>query len=157
MPLAFTGQDVKLPELPDDLVNFGRVDSAPAVVAGSMALVAAATLIHALITTVRRRRRDLALLRTLGFTGRQLLTTVAWQATVLVGFAALVAVPVGIVVGRWAWSIFASELRVVAQPIVPALALAGAVLAALVLAGVVAVGTGRWFGRRSTASALRAE
>ena len=157
VPLAFTGQDVKLPELPDDLVNFGRVDSAPAVVAGSMALVAAATLIHALITTVRRRRRDLALLRTLGFTGRQLLTTVAWQATVLVGFAALVAVPVGIVVGRWAWSIFASELRVVAQPIVPALALAGAVLAALVLAGVVAVGTGRWFGRRSTASALRAE
>ncbi len=155
--LAFTGQDVKLPALPDDLVNFGRVDSAPAVVAGSMALVAAATLVHALITTVRRRRRDLALLRTLGFTGRQLLTAVAWQAAVIVGFAALVAVPVGIVVGRWAWSIFATELRVVGEPVVPAPALAGAVLAALLLAGVVAVATGRWFGRRPTAEALRAE
>lgn len=155
--LAFTGQDVQLPELPDDLVNFGRVDSAPAVVAGTMALVAAATLIHALITTVRRRRRDLALLRTLGFTRRQVLTTVAWQATVLVGCAGLVALPLGVVVGRWAWSIFAESLRVVGEPVVPAAALGCAVLAALVLAGVVAVATGRWSARGSTSSALRAE
>ncbi|HEY8057378.1 MAG TPA: FtsX-like permease family protein, partial [Acidimicrobiales bacterium] len=45
--LGFTGQDISVPDLPDDLVNFGRVDAAPAVVAGSMAVVAIATLVHA--------------------------------------------------------------------------------------------------------------
>lgn len=59
--------------------------------------------------------------------------------------------------GRWAWSSFAEELRVVDQPVVPVLALVAAVLAALVLAGFVAVATGRWSGRGSTATTLRAE
>jgi ABC-type antimicrobial peptide transport system permease subunit len=34
------------------------------------------------LTSVRRRRRDLALLKTLGFTRRQLVATVSSQATV---------------------------------------------------------------------------
>ena len=117
--LGFTGQDISVPDLPDDLVNFGRVDAAPAVVAGSMAVVAIATLVHALIISTRRQRRDLAVLRTIGFTGGQVLAVVAWQATAMVLAAALVAVPVGIVLGRWAWLIFADELRVVGQPVVP--------------------------------------
>ena len=36
-----------------------------------------------LIASVRRRRRDLALLKTLGFTTRQLAATIAWQASVI--------------------------------------------------------------------------
>ena len=35
-----------------------------------------------LVASVRRRRRDLALLKTLGFTQRQLAGAVAWQASV---------------------------------------------------------------------------
>ena len=155
--LGFTGQDISVPDLPDDLVNFGRVDAAPAVVAGSMAVVAIATLVHALVTTTRRQRRDLAVLRTVGFTRRQVLAVVAWQATALVLAAALVAVPVGIVLGRWAWLIFADELRVVGRPVVPALAVVGATLGALVMANVVAVATGRRSARASAATALRAE
>lgn len=155
--LSFTGQDVKVPSLPDDLVNFGRVDSAPAVVAGTMALVAVATLVHALVTAVRRRRRDVAVLRAIGLTGRQVLVTVAWQATVLVLAALVVAVPVGIAAGRWGWILFAEELKVVAEPVVPVLALAAAIVGSLVLAQVVAVLVGRWSARSSTAVVLRAE
>ena len=105
-----------------------------------MAVVAIATLVHALVTTTRRQRRDLAVLRTVGFTRRQVQSVVAWQATALVLAAALVAVPVGIVLGRWAWLIFADELRVVGRPVVPALAVIGATLGALVMANVVAGG-----------------
>ena len=155
--LGFTGQDISVPDLPDDLVNFGRVDAAPAAMAGSMAVVAIATLVHALVTTTRRQRRDLAVLRTVGFTRRQVLAVVAWQATALVLAAALVAVPVGIVLGRWAWLIFADELRVVGRPVVPALAVVAATSGALLMANVVAVATGRRSARASAATALRAE
>ena len=59
-----------------DLVNFGRVHSLPAIIAGLMAVVASAMLGHTLVTSVRRRRRDLAILKTLGFQRHQVTTTV---------------------------------------------------------------------------------
>ena len=82
---------------------------------------------------------------------------VAWQATAMVLAAALVAVPVGIVLGRWAWLIFADELRVVGQPVVPILAVLAATSVALLMANVVAVATGRRSAYASAATALRAE
>jgi hypothetical protein len=155
--LGYTGQDISTPALPDDLVNFGRVDAAPAVVAVAMSVVAVATLVHALVTTVRRRRGDLAVLRALGLTRRQLLGTVAWQAGVIVSAAALVAVPCGVLAGRWGWDQFAEELKVISEPIVPVLALLAAGVAAMLLAEVVAIAAGRWSARRSAALTLRAE
>jgi len=155
--IGYTGQDVATPELPDDLVNFGRADAAPAAVASAMSFVAVATLVHGLATTVRRRRVDLAVLRALGLTRRQVLATVAWQAGLIVVAAAVVAVPVGVVAGRWGWIVFADELKVIARPIVPLLALLGAAAAAVVLAEAVALAAGNWSARRSTAAALRAE
>ena len=50
-----------------------------------------------LFASVRRRRRDLALLKTLGFTRRQLAATVAWQASIAVALGVIVGVPLGIV------------------------------------------------------------
>jgi hypothetical protein len=156
-PVARTEQDIQVPVLPDDLVNFGRVDAAPALVAGSMALVAVATLLHALVSTVRRRLRDVAVLRVLGFTGRQVLATVSWQATTLVLVAAVPALLIGVVVGRWAWQYFADELRVVNEPVVPVLLILGATLGSLLLANLVAFSAGRWASRRSAAVILRSE
>ena len=45
-----------------------------------------------LIASVRRRRHDLALLKTLGFTQRQLASVLAWQASVaaVIGFIVFV-------------------------------------------------------------------
>ncbi len=156
-PLALAEQDIQLPALPEDLINFGRVDTAPAAVAGAMGLVAIATLVHALVSTVRRRRHDLAVLRVLGFTGRQVLTAVSWQATALVVAAAVPALMVGIAIGRFAWLRFADELRVVAEPVVPVALLLAAILGSLVLANLVALSAGRWASRRSAAVVLRTE
>ena len=47
------------------------------------ALLATATVAHALVTTVRRRRQELAVLRSLGFTRRQTRVAIAWQATLI--------------------------------------------------------------------------
>ena len=57
-----------------------------------------------LTTSVRRRRRDLALLKTLGFTRRQLAATVAAQASIVALLGIVVGVPVGIVAGRSLWT-----------------------------------------------------
>src|SRR5207253_4218419 len=63
-------------EKPSDLVNFGRVERLPFVLAGVLGLLAAATLAHLLVSGVRRRRRDLAILKTIGFDRRQVVGAV---------------------------------------------------------------------------------
>src|SRR4029078_5366292 len=74
----FTVSDV---QRPSDIVAYERVRTLPLLLAGVLALLTTATVAHALVTTVRRRRRDLALLKALGFLRRQTSGTVAWQAT----------------------------------------------------------------------------
>ena len=57
----------------------------PAYLGAALAVGAVVALALTLIASVRRRRRDLALLKTLGFTRRQLGAVVAWQSSVAVG------------------------------------------------------------------------
>jgi ABC-type lipoprotein release transport system permease subunit len=129
----------------------------PAVLAGGVAAGAVAALGLALVASVRRRRRDLALLKTLGFTRRQLATTVAWQSTVVAVVGLVIGIPVGIAVGRWLWIVFARELSAVPDPVVPVGSVALAVVAALVLANLVAALPGRSAARTPAALLLRAE
>jgi hypothetical protein len=56
-------------------------------------VLAVTALVHALMAVTRHRRRDLAILKTIGFTRRQLSRTVAWQSTVIVLVAIAVGVP----------------------------------------------------------------
>ena len=69
-----------------------------------LAVVAAATLAFVLVVTIRRRRHDLALLRTFGFERRQLRSTVFVQAVTLVLPGTLLGILAGVVVGRLAWT-----------------------------------------------------
>ena len=96
-----------------------------------------------LITSVRRRRRDLALLKTLGFTRRQLAGVVTWQATIAVTIGAIIGIPLGVVLGRSLWDLFAREIHAVPEPTVPALTIALVALGALLLANIVAAIPGR--------------
>ena len=128
-----------------------------ALLAGVLALLAVATVAHALVTAVRRRRRDLALLKTLGFTRRQVSTSVAWQATTFASVALVIGVPAGVIVGRWAWTALADNLGTVAEPIVPVLAVALAIPLVLLIANTVAFVPGRIAARLRPATVLRSE
>jgi ABC-type lipoprotein release transport system permease subunit len=110
-----------------------------------------------LAASVRRRRRDLALLKTLGFTRRQLVAAVAWQASVAAVIGIAVGVPLGIGVGRWLWSLFARQIYAVPRPSVPVLSVCLVALGALVLANVVAAWPGLVAARTPTALLLRAD
>ena len=67
---------------PVQIVNYRSIGSTPVVLAVGLALGAIVALGLTLVASVRHRRRDLALLKALGFTPRQLAAVVAWQATV---------------------------------------------------------------------------
>jgi hypothetical protein len=120
---GFAGVDVLAVQRPAEIVNSSAIGSAPVVLASALALGALVSLGLALANSVRRRRFDLAVLRTLGFTDGQLAATVSWQATATVVVGLLIGIPLGIVLGRTLWRVFADQLDVVARPSIPVLAL----------------------------------
>ena len=93
----------------------------PLLVGVALGALAVMTITHLLITSVRRRWRDFAVLRTIGFTRGQIRGAVAWQAATLMAAALAAGIPAGIVCGRVAWLVFAQQLGIVAHPDVPLL------------------------------------
>ena len=148
---------VLLPVAQPDLTDLERVGYLPGLLAGLVALLALGTVTHALITSVRRRGRDLATLKTLGFTRGQVSATVAWQATTFALLAAAVGVPLGVAGGRWAWRLVADQLGVVAGPVVPPLPVLAIAAGALVVANLAAAGPGWTAARIRPAVVLRSE
>jgi ABC-type lipoprotein release transport system permease subunit len=106
---------------------------------------------------VRRRRRELALLKALGFTQRQLAATVAWQASIVGVVGILFGVPLGIALGRWLWILFAREVYAVPDATVPVPSIALVAVGVLILVNAVAALPGRSAARTETALVLRAE
>jgi putative ABC transport system permease protein len=154
---AYLDDGVYLPEAPSDLTDLGSVRGLPFVVAGLLGLVALATLGNTLATSVRRRRRDLSMLKVLGFVRGQVTTTAAWQSATLVVFAGVIGVPLGVVAGRLAWSVFAGRLGVSPSPTIPVLEVALLPLALLLLAGLIAAVPGRLAARTRPTTGLRTE
>jgi len=133
-------------------VNYKSIGTTPVILAGGLAIVALA-----LTASVRHRRRDLALLKALGFTPRQLAGVVAWQSTVTVVVGVLVGIPLGIVLGRELWTLFARSIDAVPDPTVPVVSVILVGLGALVFANLVAALPGQMAARTPTALVLRAE
>lgn len=142
---------------PTTITDLSRVRSVPATLAGVLALLAFATLAHALAVSVGARRRELAVLRTLGFRRSELSATVRWQATSIAAVALLLGIPIGIALGRATWSWFADSLGASSSSPAPAALLAGVALGALLLANVVAFVPARRAAQIHPASTLRSE
>ena len=98
-----------------------------------------------------------ATLRSLGFQRRQVVRAVAVFVLVLIGFAAVVGVPVGIVVGRLSWLAVVGDLGIEDTPSVPLGAAALAVLAAALAGLVLAAGPAWREARRPPVEMLRVE
>ncbi len=111
---------------------------------------------HLLVTSVRRRRRDLAILQTLGFRRGQIVATVAWQALILTGLALAIGIPIGMLIGRLAWSAFAYRLGIVPDPVLSPLTVL-VIPVSLIVALVVALGPGLAARRTRPATILKAE
>ncbi len=145
------------PVLPDALYDIERVRTLPAILAALLAFLGLATLVHSLVSLVRSHRRDLALLKTLGFTRPQVAATTAWQGTAFVAVALVCGAPLGIATGRWAWRLVADQLGVASPPRVPLPTILVIVPAALLVANLAAAVPGWLAARIRPVEALRAE
>jgi hypothetical protein len=116
------------------VVNTEQMGSQPLALAVGLAVAAVLSLALTVLSLVRRRRRELALLKALGMTRGQVRGVIAWQTTLTLLVAVAVGGPLGIAGGRLAWHAFAGTLGIVPIVEVPVAALVGG-LAALVLAG----------------------
>ena len=145
------------PATPTDLLNFGQVQDLPQMLGIGLAVVALLTIAHLLMTSVRRRRREFAVLRALGFTAWQVRGTLCWQALTLAGIALLLGVPAGIASGRLCWQVFAHQLGITPVLAVPVAVLSVMAAGWLAAAAVIAALPGQAATRTPTARVLRSE
>ena len=135
-----------------------QLDAAKTYLLGALVVgfaILLAVFVHALWTRVHANRHDLAVLRVIGCTRRQLDAITAWQAAPFAVGAILLGIPLGIALGRFAFRQFAQSLAVVDDVTISGAVLAvlaGAVVVAAVIADVAAVAGAR---RTRTAAVLR--
>jgi len=114
--------------------NAAQMGRQPLALAAGLAAAAVLSLALTVLSSVRRRRREFALLKALGMTKAQIRAIIAWQTTLTLAMAIAVGMPLGIAAGRWAWQGFAGSLGAVPVTEIPLLALL------LGLAGLAAAG-----------------
>jgi len=152
---ATLGVQVLPVQRPAEIVNYRSMGAAPVILSALLAAGAVVALVVTVATAARRRARDFALLRTLGFVRRQVMAVVIWQAGVCVAAGTLIGVPLGVAAGRFLWSRFAGQLYVVPHPSVPAGAVAVVGLGALLAAVLAAAGPGWLVARAPAVQVLR--
>ena len=99
---------VFMPPPPLPVAQLKDVSVLPLALGGFLAILAVGAVGHALVLAVRRRRLELAVLRTLGLTGRQTRLVVVTQASVLAVIGLALGIPLGLAVGRAVWQIVAN-------------------------------------------------
>jgi len=142
---------------PEEIVDSHSIVAIPAVLGAGLAVGAVLALATTLVASVRRRRRDLAVLKTLGLSGRQLGRVIVWQASVTVAIGTLIGVPLGLILGHVLWNAFAQAIHAVPVTSVSPVYVAVVTVGAVLLANIVAAVPARAAARTPTALLLRAE
>lgn len=140
-----------------DVRSLQRVEVIPYLLATMIGVAGLVAVVIVLAGLARRRRRDLALLRCAGFTGRQLVGVVLWQATAFAAAALAIGIPLGVVAGRWLWRVAADRIGTDIGPAVPVGSIALAMVGLVVLANGLALLPAAHARRTRPATALRAD
>ncbi len=127
------GPYVTVPSAQHDLGDLELVRGVPAAIAASLAVLAAAAFVHALINCAQLGRRQLATLRALGFRRRDAVSSVIVLGWSIVVPATVIGGAVGVIAAQWGWSLIAGRIGMVIRtsvPITPLIVLIGAVVLA---------------------------
>ena len=144
-------------QAPFDVGNYARIQGVPQFLALVLAVLGVGVFAQLMIVWVQRRRRDIAVLKTMGFVRRQVLALVTWQAATFAAVSLLIGVPLGIFAGRGAWALFARELGIDTSSVVPGARVALCVPVVVVIAILVALGPAWFAARVQPARALQTE
>ena len=142
---------------PASVTNLGQVEALPRYLGYSLLLMALATVTQAMSTNVKRRSKELSILRSLGMRRRSARGVIEWQALCMLVIALLVGVPLGLVLGRRIWLPIANAARVVVVTVEPAWWIAGALFSTVIVTLTLALGASWRATRVRPRDALRAE
>ncbi len=145
------------PVVPAEIDRVARIDGLPVALGAFVVVVALVAVGFALVTAVRRRRRDLAVLKTLGFERRQVRMTIGWHATTVAAVGLVVGIPLGLAVGRLVWRAVAENLGVSTDATWPVLGITVLIPAALAAVNLVAAVPAHRAARTRPAVVLRSE
>jgi hypothetical protein len=145
------------PVRPAEIVDARSTRSVPVTVGIVLAAMVVVGMAFASWASVRQRRRDLAVLRALGFSSSQIRRSVRVHSLATMAGALVVGVPIGVIVGRVLWRGFANQLGVVPDPSSPWLIVGLAVVGGLALAALAAQLPAHLAARARPAAGLRAE
>ena len=142
---------------PSDIADLARVEETPLVLALVLGLFGLAVLAQLVVLYCRRRRRDLAVLKTMGVLRRQVYAITYWQTSALAAVSLLIGLPLGIAVGRWIWDIFAANVGVATDAAIPTWTILLVVPILVVVANLVALTPARRSANMHPAELLRSE
>jgi hypothetical protein len=148
---------ISYPVTPASLVNFGEAVNFPLIFGLVLIVFGIMTLVHVLVVSVARRRREAGLLRALGFVRRQIAYSVWWQTVTITLVGLVVGVPVGLAAGRAIWQEFARSLGVLPEPIVVPWVIVAVAAGTLLVSSALAIGPAVVAVRSGPASLLRSE
>lgn len=149
--------EVVAAEIPPELTNLRNVRVLPGLLAGFLALLALTTMAHGLMTTLRRRGHEFAVLRAIGFTRPMTGLMVGSHSTAVAVFGLLVGIPFGFAGGRAAWAWVAGQVPLRYVSPVTATVLVLLVPGSLLVANLLAAYPGWRVARLRPAEVLRTE
>jgi hypothetical protein len=144
-------------EQPAEVRNLAALGNLPVLLAVFLGALTVAVLAHALVLTVRRRAPDLAVLRVIGLTPRQVGGALVAMAATIGVVGLVLGMVLGLAVGRVVWGEVARGIGAAGDPALPWGLLAAAVPGVLAGTGLVALLPARRAARLRPAAVLRAE
>jgi putative ABC transport system permease protein len=142
---------------PAVIMNLSRVRAIPYLLAALLSALAVLTVAHVLLTSMHNRRRDVAIVRSLGADSRWISSAVHWQATSFTFLPIVIGTPVGLILGAVVFRKFADSVGAVNGASVPFLLVSALVVGLVVLANFVAALPARRARRLAPAALLQVE
>lgn len=142
---------------PGVITNLARLRSIPFVLAWLVGALAVLTVVHVMVTSARNRRRDVAVLRSLGAGRRWITRAVHWQATTLSLVPLALGAPLGLIAGRLLFQAFADTVGTVPAASFPYAIVATVTAGIVALANAIATMAARRARRSAPALQLAAE
>jgi hypothetical protein len=115
------GLEIGTSERPPEVANIASLGVLPLALGAFIGVIGVAALANALVVTTQQRRRDLAALRAIGMTGRQVRWSVLIAGVSIAVVGVVVGLPLGIALGGSVWRLVASTAYVGGDPRVQAI------------------------------------
>jgi hypothetical protein len=148
---------VERPQRPDALFGYDSTGTVRQVLAYLLGCLTIASVALGLAAGARAARRELAVLRTVGFTRKQARQVIYIHGALVAAAAIGIGVPLGVAAGRVGWRAFADHLGVATDPATPGLHIATTAVLTVAACALLSLLPARATASRTPAETLRAE